>query len=89
MSESSWTCKRCGFELVEVSKEYLLSIKDALYIKSLLKTWEKRKSDIIRICPQCDAYALGIEFIEGPPLRKKSGIITTIQEIAGDDLWKA
>ncbi|NCC04894.1 MAG: hypothetical protein EOM37_12835 [Proteobacteria bacterium] len=86
MSESNWRCKRCGFELVEVSKEYLLSIKDALYIKYLLKTWEKRKSNIIRICPRCDDYALGIEFIEGPPLRKKTGKITTIQEIAGNDL---
>lgn len=46
MSEPNWTCKRCGFELVEVSKEYLLSIKDALYIKSLSKNWEKRKNDI-------------------------------------------
>jgi hypothetical protein len=81
MSEPNWTCKRCGFELVEVSKEYLLSIKDALYIKSLSKNWEKRKNDIIRICPRCDAYALGIEFIEGPPLRKKSGKFTNIHEL--------
>jgi len=88
MTKSNWTCKKCGFELVEVSKEYLLSIKDALYIKSLPKTWEKRKSDIIRICPRCDDYALGREFIEGPPLRLKSGKITNIHEIALTDLWQ-
>jgi ribosomal protein S27AE len=70
MNESKWTCSKCGFELVEVSKEYLQNIKDKLYIKSLPKNWEKRKNEIIRICPRCDAYALGIDFIEGPPLRK-------------------
>lgn len=89
MSESNWTCKKCGFELVEVSKEYLLSIKDALYIKSLSKNWEKRKSDIIRICPRCDAYALGIEFIKGPPLREKTGNITTIHDLEKNpDFWE-
>lgn len=89
MSESIWICKICGFELVGVSKEYLFSIKDTLHIKSISENWETKKKELIRICPRCDAYALGIEFIEGPPLRKKSGKITTIQEIAGDDLWKA
>lgn len=89
MNQSNWTCKKCGTELVEVSKEYLQSIKDALYIKSLSKNWEKRKDNIIRICPRCDAYALGIEFIEGPPLREKSGKITTIHELEKKpDFWE-
>ena len=89
MTESNWTCKKCGFELVEVAKEYLISIKDTLHIKSLSKNWETSSKELIRICPRCDAYALGAEFAEGPPLREKSGKITTIQEIAGADLWHA
>ena len=88
MSKSMWTCQKCGFELVEVSKEYLLSIKDTLYIKSLSKNWITGKNEFIRICPRCDAYALGIEFIECPPLRKKSGKITTIQELTDDNIWQ-
>lgn len=87
MTESNWTCKKCCFELVEVSKEYLFSIKDTLHIKSLSKNWETTSKELIRICPRCNAYALGIEFIKGPQLIKKSGKITTIQEIAGDDPW--
>lgn len=81
MSENNWTCQTCGIELVEASKTYLLSIKDKVSIKSLPKNWEKRKKDLIKICPRCDAYALGSEFIEGPPLRDKTGKITTIQDL--------
>lgn len=60
-------CHSCGFELVNVKKETLNTIKEELSpnFKSLATGWEKSAKTIFEICPRCDAYALGMEQEEG------------------------
>ncbi|MGM0453852.1 MAG: hypothetical protein ACQERN_11865 [Thermodesulfobacteriota bacterium] len=62
-----WICNDCGFERLEVDidtiKEIGSTLKPTFY--SLPKNWKKLKKEHVKICPFCDAYALGIELQEG------------------------
>ena len=77
---ANWTCKRCGGELVEITTQTLTDIRTL--IKPNIRTLSgKSKDGCWRICPRCDAYALGMELEVGFPLRTRDGRMTDIHII--------
>lgn len=72
-------CMSCDSQLVEISNQTLKDIKalkpniSTLSAKAIKGWW--------KICPLCDAYALGIEFEEGFPVRTQDGRIINFQEL--------
>jgi len=78
-----WICKKCDFDLVEIEIETIKMIAKELNpsFNSLSKGWKIRKKGWVKICPQCDAYALGIDTIDGFPFRTKDNKMKTIHDI--------
>ena len=82
-----WICPECNKnELVEMDdntfKEMCKTIKPNIQV---LK--KKSKNGTRRMCPKCDAYALGIEMIKGYPVRTKQGLVTEIQKLSERINW--
>jgi len=84
---SEWTCKRCNTEKVEITKLTIELIALTLKPKflSLPYEWENTTCGWVKICPECDAYALGIDMVKGYPVRNKAGEKTRVQKIFGID----
>ena len=75
-------CPRCGFELMEISKENLQKCKkNKPEFKSVPKNLLNKGLAFTPICPKCDEYALGIELVEGIPIRDKNGHELTVHDI--------
>ncbi|MCJ8501362.1 hypothetical protein [Desulfatitalea alkaliphila] len=76
-------CPICETEIVKIKRETLQHIIDFLAPKfhSVSQRRIKGKSAFIPICPECDAYALGIEFAKGFPFIMKNGQESEIQRI--------
>lgn len=74
-------CPNCGKKVVEVSRETMQEIlKNKPAFKSISPQEAKRRKSSYLLCPQCDAYALGIEMIEGYPFKDENGTTRTIHE---------
>jgi len=81
-------CPRCGFELMEISKEDLQKCKkNKPVFRSIPKSLLSKDMAFTPICPKCDAYALGVELVEGFSIRDKSGQILTIHDLV-NSLWE-
>jgi len=82
-----WNCKTCHVQLVEMDKvELKKSIEElAPNFRSLPKKWKSQKNEYVKVCPQCDAYGLGMELETGYPIRTKEGEVTSIHNIEG--IW--
>lgn len=75
-------CPACTFDLVQVTKESLLTImNNKVKIYSIKEKALKQNSDFFLICPRCDAYALGIESEQGVPFKDRSGAVKTVHDI--------
>ena len=48
---------------------------------------KKSKNGMRKMCPKCDAYALGIEMVTGYPIKTKDGQITEIQALSEKIIW--
>jgi hypothetical protein len=79
-------CKHCDKDLVWVEKETVSASKDLLKsnFKTLgaLQTIDEKKCH--PICPQCDAYGLGIELEESLPVITQAGWVTNVHML---NLW--
>ena len=79
-------CKHCDTDLVWVQKETVSASKDLLKsnFKTLgaLQTVDDKKCH--PICPECDAYALGIEMEESFPVITQAGWVTNLHML---NLW--
>lgn len=79
----------CGFELHGIDgstlKEAVETLRPALHSPSLPKRVRAGRIPASQthyvICPRCDAYALGIEMVQGFPIRAASGDIICIQTL--------
>ena len=75
-------CPRCGFELMEISKENLQKCKENKpEFKSVPKTALRKNLAFTPICPKCDEYALGMDLEEGAPFRDKNGHRLTVHDL--------
>jgi hypothetical protein len=75
-------CPSCGSEMMEISTENLqkcLVMKPVF--KSIPQVLLKKKLAFTPICPKCDMYALGIEMLEGIPIRDKNGNSLTVHDL--------
>ena len=81
--KKSWNCKRCEFELVELNKNTIAEIIEALNpnFLSLPTNYKTQKNEWIKICPRCNSYPLGLDMEQGFPIHTKSGDTTTIQDL--------
>ena len=79
-------CKHCDTDLVWVEEATVSVSKDLLKpnFKTLgaLQTVEEKKCH--PICPQCDAYVLGIELEEALPVITQAGWVTNVHML---NLW--
>jgi len=79
-------CKHCDTELVWVEKATVSVSKDSLKpnFKTLgsLQTVDEKQCH--SICPQCDAYGLGIELEEALPVITQAGWVTNVHML---NLW--
>jgi hypothetical protein len=77
------SCPNCESEIVKIKRETLQHIIEFLSptFHSVSQRRIKGKSPFIPICPECDAYALGIEFSKGFPFIMKNGRESEIQSI--------
>ena len=72
-------CRICGQKVVEVSRETLQEIlRNRPALKSISPREVRRRRPSYLLCPQCDAYALGIEMEHGYPFRDEHGETHTI-----------
>lgn len=75
-------CPRCGFELMEISKENLQKCKkNKPEFKSVTKELLKMELSFTPTCPKCDEYALGLDMVEGIPIRDKDGHGLTVHDL--------
>lgn len=74
-------CPDCGTEMVAITRETYNQMAETLHpgIHSIPRSALKGTAPLLPICPQCDAYALGIEMEEGFPFLDKSGKRKTIK----------
>ncbi|WP_172591168.1 hypothetical protein [Shewanella xiamenensis] len=76
------SCKECGTPRVDISHQTLLEILELRpSIKSIPESVLAKGKDFYAICPNCDAYALGMELTTGFPFTEADGSITNIQEL--------
>lgn len=80
-------CERCGTSLVGISAKsakQITSRRNAARYRTMIKRSDKGGPDHdYLICPECDAYALGIEMVKPPyQLTRYDGSIADIQELA-------
>ena len=77
-------CATCSKELVYISVDtHKQSIKE---LAPNYKTLRKINPKKYAVCPQCDAYALGIELIEGYPITLQDGTLSSIDKLE-KELW--
>lgn len=76
-------CPACGTEMVAITRETYGKIVETLRpaIHSIPRAALKKSTPLLPICPQCDAYALGAEMVEGFPFLDKTGKIGRIDSI--------
>ncbi len=80
-------CPECNFEMVEISRETFQNMKVFKpKINSIPQKIQNSKSGVLAICPQCDAYALGIDMEKGFSFFDKGGNLTDIHKIS-DTFW--
>lgn len=79
-------CKHCDTELVWVEKETVSASKDLLKpnFKTLGIVQTVDEKQCHSICPECDAYALGIEMEESFPVITQAGWVTNVHML---NLW--
>lgn len=81
-------CGKCDTELVIITRETLTKIQNCgSAIHSIRKNIVNGSAKKIMICPQCDAYALGMEFVRGFPFKTQDGLELVIQDIE-HKLWE-
>jgi hypothetical protein len=82
-------CPECGAEVVRIKRETLNQMMEMFgaSVRSVSTGQINGKRACIPICPQCDAYALGIEIDTGFPFTLKNGEACNIHRIA-DMLWQ-
>lgn len=77
---AKWTCKHCDGERVEIDSYTLAELRTTIH-PSFRTLSSKSRDGWWRMCPRCDAYALGMELETGFPLRTPQGCMTTIHDI--------
>jgi len=84
---SDWICTECNNnELVEMDDKTFKEMCKTL--KPNIKVMKKKSTRGMRkMCPKCDAYALGAEMDPGYPIVTKDGLITEFQELSEKINW--
>ncbi|WP_417604852.1 hypothetical protein [Oceanimonas baumannii] len=79
-------CKHCHTAVVFITESTLKEIKKQLKpnIRTLSHQVTAHTEGAYSICPQCDAYALGIDLSTAFPIILQNGQHITIHEL---DLW--
>lgn len=79
-------CKHCGTDLVWVEKTTVLVSEELLKpnFKTLGALQTVDEKQCCAICPECDAYALGIEMEESFPVITQAGWVTNLHML---NLW--
>ena len=87
--KASKFCTICGFKLYTIKRETYNQIIKMINptIKSIPVSIQKGKDEFLPICPQCDAYALGLDMDEGFPIIDEFGNTIKIQSIE-NSLWR-
>ncbi len=81
-------CKHCDTDLVWVEKTTVLVSEELLKpnFKTLGALQTVDEKQCYAICPECDAYALGIEMEESFPVITQAGWVTNLHML---NLWSA
>lgn len=89
-----YRCQNCNTDLVFVKHETVRLIKKMVkpnfQTLGVLQFFQGEQYH--PICPRCDAYALGLEMVEGFPFLMQSGEIATIHaliEQQGELFWRS
>ena len=75
-------CPKCGTEVVKIARDTLDEMKTLTKkFNTVSKAYLYGKQAFIPVCPECDSYALGIEFKAGFPFILKNGQESDISQI--------